>query len=555
MEQKLDPNMFQQDKEEEGRRRSFVMTSSGKKTRHDDVTRCQILTEHRVRDADLLVDRKTSSTLPQQQRISLPTISMSTTTDSVSKSALPNNNYSTDIMIMSEEETDTQDSPATSALAPLHIETNVTKIQTSSAALPPSASSPPAPVTPRKFPKLTLSAFRRPEQTVRLTESNPNRRLESEYNLQSSHCRVLGHGAFSTVRLAIRLDDGTRVAVKSIAKHDALRARRLLPPGSRHLDEWEILKLMDHNPHIIDLLDIFETEEEIHLVTEYCAGGELFDAIKKKGSRRSSFRRGRYSEPVASRIANQVLRALEDLHNHNIVHRDVKPENILLMNDDESDIQAKLCDFGMARAHRKSSSLSDGGLSDGESSPSTPGLVYTTNSAPEVVNGSAGPATDIYSLGVTLYILLCGFPPVFCDDTVVFPKAFWADISEEAKGIIRKMLLPDPSKRISATAALTDPWIRQQTTRVRRGSISANLELVRSRLSKAHKRRGSFCGVSVSPKKSRRMSGMTSSNLSFAISDLYAASPDKHTGALGPARSPSNDLAAASANNLNVACG
>ena len=461
------------------------------------------------------------------------------------------NTNSTTMTPTTPAENDSQDRTKPSTL-PLHIVAS-----SGSEDLPPSTMSTnvtttklqlPAPVTPRnsKFPGLTLSAFRRPEQTVRLTKADPKRRLEKEYDLRSSNSRVLGHGAFSTVRLAVRKDDGNRVAVKSISKHDALRARRLRPPGSHHLDEWEILKLMDNNPHIIDLLDIFETDEDIHLVTEYCGGGELFDAIKKKGSRRSSFRRGRYSEPVASRIANQVLRALEDLHNHNIIHRDVKPENILLVNDDESDIQAKLCDFGMARVHRKTSS--DGSeVGSGDSSPSTPNLIYTTNSAPEVVHGSTGPAMDIYSLGVTLYILLCGFPPVFCEENVVFPKAFWSDISEEAKSIIRKMLHSDPVTRLSATKALEDPWIRQQTTRVRRGSISANLELVRSRLSKAHKRRGSFCGVS--PKKQRRMS--ISSNLSFAISDLYAVSADKHAAAVG---SPSKQ-GMASSTNLNIACG
>jgi serine/threonine protein kinase len=194
-----------------------------------------------------------------------------------------------------------------------------------------------------------------------------------------------------------------------------------------------------------------------------------------------------------------------DLHAHGIVHRDIKPENILLLNSDESDIQVKLCDFGVARRQCESSDSS----SDGESSPSTPGLDYSTNSPPEMCKGAFGPAMDVYSLGVSLYILLCGFPPVFCDDVVVFPAAYWQDISDEAKSVLSNMTHPDPCQRITAADALKNPWIRQQTTRVRRGSISANLELVRSRLFKTmgdtqpngKKRRR--CSMTLSPMKRR----------------------------------------------------
>ena len=385
----------------------------------------------------------------------------------------------------------------------------------------------PIPVTPRK-PKLTLSAFRKPEEAVRLTDCDPMRLLEHEYDLRAPGCRVIGHGAFSTVRLAFRRYDGQKVAVKSLSKYDALRARRLRRGGinmeqdHKHMDEWEIMKLLQGNPYVLTLLDVFETDEEIHLVTEYCRGGELFDAIKRKGAKRGSFRRGRYSEAQAARITYQVLRALLDLHDHNVIHRDIKAENILLLNDDESDIQVKLADFGMAR-------LVDSSGTGGESSPSTPGLVYSTCAPPEVRgSGACGPSADVFSLGVTLYTLLCGFPPVFCDGLVEFPDAYWSDISDEAKAMVRSMVHSDSCKRISVRSALTNPWVRQQTTRVRRGSISANLELVRSRLYKTmgdvvspslkRQRRGSL--TTLSPKKQRRLS----TQLSMAMTDLYAVS-------------------------------
>lgn len=339
-------------------------------------------------------------------------------------------------------------------------------------------------ISSRKHKKLTLSAYHKPEETVRLTDCDARQQLEKEYNLRAVGCKVIGHGAFSTVRSALRNSDGTKVAIKSISKFDALRARRLRrPKGSKHMDEWEIMKLLKNNPYVLTLFDVFETDTEIHLVTEFCRGGELFDTIKRKGTtKRSTYRRGRFSEPQAARITNQILKALTELHTLGIVHRDVKAENILLLNDDESDIQVKLCDFGMARLHHQDNLPRDDS-GDGEISPSTSGLLFGTNTPPEGFHGNhIGPATDIFSLGVTLYLLLCGFPPVLCEDVVEFPDAYWNDISDEAKDVVRSMLHHNPQTRISAVDALKNAWIRQQTTRVRRGSISANLELVRARL-------------------------------------------------------------------------
>ena len=385
----------------------------------------------------------------------------------------------------------------------------------------------------RKHKKLTLSAYRKPEETVRLTGCDASRVLENEYNLRAPGCKIIGHGAFSTVRSALRNTDGVKVAIKSISKFDALRARRLRrAKGSKHMDEWEIMKLLRHNPYVLSLYDVFETDEEIHLVTEFCRGGELFDAIKRKSTQRSSFRRGRFSESQAATITNQILKALVELHTLGIVHRDIKAENILLLNNDESDIKVKLCDFGMARLHQDCAhaSLPE---SDGEASPSTPstpGLLfgYSVNAPPEGCHGSCiGPATDIFSLGATLYILLCGFPPVFCDNVVEFPDAYWDDISEEAKEIVRSMLHHDPKQRISAKDALKNVWIKQETTRMRR-SISNNLELVRARLlrslgdssvnASSSKRRG-FAINSNSPSKRARRS-----SLDLSLNALYNCS-------------------------------
>lgn len=428
---------------------------------------------------------------------------------------------------------------------------------------------------PDRRPKLTLSAFRRPEHTVRLTRSDPARRLEDEYDQHSPGCGILGHGAFSTVHLARRNHDNLKVAIKSIAKHDALRARRLRSRrGSRsHLDEWEILQEMRDHPNIVTLLDVFETDEEIHLVTEFCEGGELFDAIQKKRMRSPSVQRGHYSEPQAACITRQLLTALRDLHAKGIMHRDLKPENIVLDTNDDSKIHAKIIDFGQAKVFdRETGSPS---ASDVETPPSTPGKQQRSfcavscdyYAAPEVcAAGSAHrPSADIYSLGVTLYILLCGFPPVFSDeelsdeDYVLFPEVQWSSISLDAKQLIRKMLHPDPARRITAECALCDGWIlhhvshassmhasnftrktlnasclnpEQQLSRTLK-SERVNLEQVRDKLyqsmarlnkeepGSARKRRGS--DVIVSPKRKRRRSleCHRRSSIVCAMKELY----------------------------------
>eukprot|EP00546_Thalassionema_frauenfeldii_P000946 CAMPEP_0178939074 /NCGR_PEP_ID=MMETSP0786-20121207/26682_1 /TAXON_ID=186022 /ORGANISM="Thalassionema frauenfeldii, Strain CCMP 1798" /LENGTH=494 /DNA_ID=CAMNT_0020617859 /DNA_START=60 /DNA_END=1544 /DNA_ORIENTATION=+ len=318
-------------------------------------------------------------------------------------------------------------------------------------------------------PKLTLSAFRRDEEIIRVADPDRIRKLTDSYKLSSG----IGHGARSTVRLAIRRSDNQKVAVKSVSKHDVMRSGRFGRRG-RHLDEWEVLRILKENANVIDLIDVFETNDMVHMVLEYCSGGELFDVIEKKVETNAPYSQ---NESEAANIIEQVLAVLYDLHGRGIVHRDVKPENLLLMRNEGTHI--KLCDFGVAR-----SLLNDGetetsvyGGNDGDLSPFPPGRgrlarAYSNvgsdlYAAPEVcLRDGYGTAVDVYSLGVTLYILLCGFPPVFDlqadgDAGVSFPDAIWSPISEDAKNLIRCMLEVDPEQRITAEKALNSSWIKQ----------------------------------------------------------------------------------------------
>lgn len=363
-------------------------------------------------------------------------------------------------------------------------------------------------------PPLTLSAFRRPEETVRIADPDTARFLNADFDLRAPSCGILGHGARSTVHLAIRRKDQMKVAIKCVSKHDALRSRRsrISRPS---LDEWEILKQLQQHPNVVSLLDVYETDEEIQIVTEYCRGGELFDAIQRKREGVCSSKRRTFSEIQGARIAAQILSVLKALHDRNIVHRDVKPENILLTSVDDSDVTVKLCDFGLARV--LSEDFDSGTSSDEEDSPMSliKSRAYSTvgsdlYAAPEVCVGAGyDTSADVYSLGVTLYVVLSGAPPSYfemgADGSsfgVAFPASHWKCVSQDAKQLIQSMLDPSPERRISAGAALEHKWIVERSNEVSEGQLASctiprasifspsnprpvvDLELVRTRLYK-----------------------------------------------------------------------
>mmetsp|Transcript_23036 Transcript_23036/g.34304 ORF Transcript_23036/g.34304 Transcript_23036/m.34304 type:complete len:901 (-) Transcript_23036:113-2815(-) len=343
--------------------------------------------------------------------------------------------------------------------------------------------------------KLTLSAYRKPESAVRLTSAPPNRLLSHDYDLKvqvahspsssssspspsnnnsssnikkdnNNNSRILGHGASSTVRLARHRRTNQKVAVKCIGKHLILRnhlfqkkfrsaantsgsnsntkATANTKPVS--LEECELLKLIrGRHENIINLLDVYETDNEVQMVMEYCAGGELYDDIitrrrRKKitsvspkktnasdnieddksntSSTSTTSTTAGYTEAQAAQIARQMLSALSYLHSNGIVHRDVKPENILLVSDDPSDLTVKLSDFGLARILPEVNVDVTGSGTAPLTPPGTRSRAYSRvgsdyYAAPEVTFGSGGygTAVDVYSLGVTLYILLSGVPP------------------------------------------------------------------------------------------------------------------------------------------------
>jgi len=216
--------------------------------------------------------------------------------------------------------------------------------------------------------------------------------------------------------------------------------------------EVDILKSVQH-PYIVQCFDAVDSPDKMYLVMEIMKGGELFDRIVDKGH---------FTEADAAGVTAKLFSAIKYLHDKNIAHRDLKPEN-LLMADDTPDSEVKITDFGLSKAFDEQTQVM-------QTPCGTPGYI-----APEVlVMKGYDKQCDVWSLGVIVYILLCGFPPFYADnDAQLFEKIkrgefeflrpYWDPISDSAKDFIRQMLRVDPKQRITCDQALAHPWLAEGT--------------------------------------------------------------------------------------------
>mmetsp|Transcript_1066 Transcript_1066/g.2121 ORF Transcript_1066/g.2121 Transcript_1066/m.2121 type:complete len:423 (-) Transcript_1066:34-1302(-) len=262
--------------------------------------------------------------------------------------------------------------------------------------------------------------------------------------------RVIGTGQHGTVRECVDRATGQRYAVKSICKSDPT-----VKPGGL-AREIMLLQEMKHC-NIVQLVDVYEDADYVHLVTDLCTGGELFDKICEKSSNRDNGA-ACFAEDEAARIMYQILTAVSYMHKRGIVHRDIKPENILFETTDE-DSPIKIIDFGLSRKHY-----------GGQEPPMTSVVGTPYYIAPEVLRKKYDKSCDLWSVGVIAYILLCGYPPfngANNDQThrrvlrgrYYFPAEDWKDVSIEAMDFIHRMLQMDPRKRMTVKQALNHPWI------------------------------------------------------------------------------------------------
>ncbi|PON42071.1 Calcium dependent protein kinase [Parasponia andersonii] len=264
--------------------------------------------------------------------------------------------------------------------------------------------------------------------------------LKEYYNLGHK----LGNGQFGTTFLCVEKTTGKEYACKSIAK------RKLLTKDDVE-DVRREIQIMHHlvgNSRVVSIKGAYEDAVAVHVVMELCSGGELFDRIVK---------RGHYTERKAAQLTRTIVGVVEACHSLGVMHRDLKPENFLFVNEQE-DSPLKAIDFGLSVFFKPGEIFSD-----------VVGSPYYL--APEILQRHYGPEADIWSAGVIIYILLCGVPPFWAEtEHEIFEEVLhgvldfssdpWPSISESAKDLVKRMLVRDPKKRLTAREVLCHPWVQ-----------------------------------------------------------------------------------------------
>ncbi|XP_075830938.1 serine/threonine-protein kinase 33 [Microtus pennsylvanicus] len=285
----------------------------------------------------------------------------------------------------------------------------------------------------------------------------PHIRMENGADIEEFYTfgRILGQGSFGMVSEATDKETGAKWAIKKVNKEKAgSSAVKLLER------EVNILKSVKHK-HIIHLEQVFETPKQMYLVMELCEDGELKEVLDAKGH---------FSENETRLIIQSLASAIAYLHNKDIVHRDLKLENIMvkssfLDDNNEMNLNIKVTDFGLAV--RKHGSRSEGMM---QTTCGTP--IYM---APEVINAHEySQQCDIWSIGVIMYLLLCGEPPFLANSEeklfelirkgeLQFEDPVWDSVSDSGKNVLKQLMKVDPAHRITAKELLDNQWLTGNT--------------------------------------------------------------------------------------------
>ena len=250
--------------------------------------------------------------------------------------------------------------------------------------------------------------------------------------------RLLGKGAYGKVNLCLHSLTGRLVAIKSINKSKITKERQ----RKKIKLETSIMKTLSDSNNIVKIFEKYETKRHICIVMEYICAGDLLTFIKK---------RSKLSEPVARFIFKQIILALQYIHSHNIIHRDIKLDNILI----DLDNNIKICDFGVSKIIKKGDILVE--------QCGTPAYI-----APEILKnrGYEGFGVDIWSAGVVLYAMLSGTVPFKGNDVKDLHKLIIEgkyktikNVSKEANHLVKCLLEVEPKNRIKIEDILVHPWM------------------------------------------------------------------------------------------------
>ena len=281
------------------------------------------------------------------------------------------------------------------------------------------------------------------------------RNINTYYELSSDE---LGKGSYGKVVLGTMKQVKVKRAVKIIDKSKVSNVDRLR-------FEVEIMKKLDH-PNILRLYDYFEDADFVYLVLELCTGGELFDRIVEKNY---------YKEPEAKIIFKQMMKAIYHCHINGVCHRDLKPENFMMISKKDQ-YTIKLIDFGLSRQF-EGNVLTERKVEDNvkpmrrqtratlKTKAGTPFYI-----APEVLTGNYTEKCDVWSAGVILYILCCGYPPFYGNNNkeildavkkgkLDFGDKEWADKSPAVIDIIRRMVT-NQEQRLFSDEVFKHVWMQ-----------------------------------------------------------------------------------------------
>ncbi|KAJ2304944.1 Calcium/calmodulin-dependent protein kinase type I [Coemansia sp. RSA 2706] len=269
--------------------------------------------------------------------------------------------------------------------------------------------------------------------------------------------RVIGRGTYATVKEMVHIESGRMYAGK-IINHDRMRGNMRLV----HNEISVLKKLSRKHPNILALVDHFATQNNTYLVTEMCAGGELFEYIHQRGS---------LDESEAAHVVKQIVRGVAFLHAHGVVHRDLKTENCFVRQDSpDGPLSIAIGDFGMAQLVAGN----DGRIVTNVCG--TPGYM-----APEMIQRTGhGRPIDMWAVGVITYFALSGTNPFdrleyrsnphakhYATVSAIYdfsPAHRWRGVSPVARDFIASLLVVDPCKRMTAKQALEHPWLRSCST-------------------------------------------------------------------------------------------
>ncbi|CAL2035081.1 hypothetical protein CAEBREN_20876 [Caenorhabditis brenneri] len=305
-----------------------------------------------------------------------------------------------------------------------------------------------------------------------------NHQEEQGFNAAYESKEVLGRGLASTVRRCIEKGSGQHFAVKivdvSTEKQSENEAKRLL---EETISEVEILRQLSGHPSIIKIHDFYQTPSFLFAVFEMAPKGELFDQLNATVT---------VSEKKARRLMKQLFDGVEYMHARHIVHRDLKLENILCIDDE----RIVISDFGFATRIQPGKKLRD--------LCGTPGYLAPETIRCQMYDNAEGYSMEVdeWALGVIMYTLLAGYAPFYHRKQLMmlriiqqgkyeFRSEQWMNITAEAKSLIANLLQVDVNKRISAKECLAHEWmipIAQQVPTV-------EVELVKDQKSEKAKKR------------------------------------------------------------------